>query len=422
MSSKLPMGVETIYRPCFSLLIFGSVSRFIILIDYNITIKMKKFIQFIIFTLTALILNIHQILADEKIKIGLVVPLSGEYKEIGDSILKATRLAINKIDDDKIKIVPKDTRADPEITLKVSKELQEQGIKIIIGPVFNKNLAYLKDLKEVTFLSLSNTSTNNPNNVINGGINAISQIKAIKKFQKFNNLERSILLIPNSNFKSEIEDAVVKTKIKLKDKFVYDTDPTILTSQIEKLTRYKIRKQNLKDEIKRLENSDEANKENKILNLKKRDTLGGINFDSVIIADFDESLKSVTTSLLYTDVSSNRVNYITLNQWFDKSILKEENLQPIYFPSINKENYDNFVSEYFKIYNDYPNQISFLSFDLVGLVYFLIYKNDFVIDNKIFYKKNKFKGKIGIFEINKNKISHILNFYVAENNNFRKIF
>ena len=383
---------------------------------------MKKIIQFIIFTLIGLILNIHQILADEKIKIGLIVPLSGEYKEIGDSILKATRLAINKIDDDKIKIIPKDTRADPRVTLKVSKELQEQCIKIIIGPVFNKNLEYLKDLKEVTFLSLSNTNTNNPINVINGGINAISQIKAIKKFQEFNNLERSILLIPNSNFRSEIEDAVVKTKIKLKDKFIYDTDPTILTSQIEKLTRYKIRKQNLKDEIKRLENSDEANKENKILNLEKKDTLGGINFDSVIIADFDESLKSVTTSLLYTDVSSNRVNYITLNQWFDKSILKEENLPPIYFPSINKENYYNFVSEYFKIYNDYPNQISFLSFDLVGLVYFLIYKNDFVIDNKIFYKKNKFKGKIGIFEINKNKISHILNFYVAENNNFRKIF
>ena len=41
----------------------------------------------------------------------------------------------------------------------------------------------------------------------------------------------------------------------------------------------------------------------KIDNLKK-DTLGGINFDSVIIADFDESLKSVATSLLYTDISA----------------------------------------------------------------------------------------------------------------------
>ena len=383
---------------------------------------MKKIIQFIIFTFIGLILNIFHSLADEKIKIGLVVPLSGEYKEVGNSILKSARLAINKIDDLRIEIVPRDTKSNPETTLRVSKELYEQGIKIIIGPVFNKNLIYLDELNKVTFLSLSNTNINNPKNVISGGINAISQINAIKKFQEFAKLERSILLVPNSEFKNEIEDAVKKTKIKLKDKFIYDSDPTILTSQIEKLTRYPQRKQNLKDEIIRLKNSNESNIKKKISNLEKKDTLGGINFDSVIIADFDESLKSVTTSLLYTDVSSNRVSYITLNQWFDKSILKEENLQPIYFPSINKENYDNFVSEYFSIYNEYPNQISFLSFDLVGLVYFLIYKNDFIINNKIFYKKNKFKGKIGIFEINKNKINHILNFYVAEDNNFKKIF
>ncbi len=383
---------------------------------------MKKIIQFIIFIFIGFILSISQSFSDEKIKIGLLVPLSGEYKEIGNSILKATRLAINKIDDLKIKVIPRDTKSNPETTLKVSKELHDQGVRIIIGPVFNKNLIYLDKLSEVTFLSLSNTNINNPKNVISGGINAISQINAIKKFQEFAKLERSILLIPNSDFKNEIEDAVKKTKIKLKDKFVYDSDPTILTSQIEKLTRYSQRKQNLEDEIKRLKNSNEQNKEKKIFNLEKRDTLGGINFDSAIIADFDESLKSVTTSLLYTDISSKRIKYITLNQWFDKSILKEENLQPIYFPSINKKNYDNFVLEYFTIYNEYPNQISFLSFDLVGLVYFLLYKNDFVADNKIFYKKNKFKGKIGIFEINKNKISHILNFYVAENNSFRKIF
>ena len=383
---------------------------------------MKKIIQFIIITLIGLIVNIHQVFADEKIKIGLIVPLSGQYKEIGNSILKATRLAINKINNSKLIIVPRDTKSDPKTTLKVSKELQEKGIKIIIGPVFNKNLVYLEELKEVTFLSLSNTNINNPGNVISGGINAISQIKAIKKFQEYNKIERSILLVPNSEFQNEIEAAIKDTKIKLKDKFIYSTDPTALTSQIEKLTRYTQRKQNLKDEIKRLENSNEINKEKKIANLEKRHTLGGINFDSVIIADFDESLKSVTTSLLYTDISAERVNYITLNQWFDKSILKEKNLQPIYFPSINKKNYDDFVSEYFRIYNEYPNQISFLSFDLVGLVYFLIYKNDFTINNKIFYKKNKFKGKIGIFEINKNKISHILNFYLAENNSFKKIF
>ena len=383
---------------------------------------MKIIIQFILLIFLSLFLYSQKSIAQEKIKIGLIVPLSGEYREIGKSIINSARLAINKIDNSQIEILPRDTQSNPEITLKVAKELYQLGVRIIIGPVFNKNLIYLEELNDVIFLSLTNKTINNPKNVISAGINSISQLNAIIKFQKLFDIRRSLFLIPNSDFKNEIEEAISKTKIKLKDTFIYDTDPTLLTAQIEKLTRYSQRKQRLKDEIERLENSNEVNKEKKISDLEKKDTFGGINFDSVIIADFDESLKSVTTSLLYTDVSSKRIHYICLNQWFDKSLLKEKSLQPIYFPSINKENYDEFVSKYFNIYQKYPNQISFLSYDLVGLVYYLIYQNNFVVDEKIFYKKNKFKGKIGVFEINKNKIGHLLNFYVAEEEKFKKIF
>ena len=383
---------------------------------------MKIIIRFILTIFFLLNANFVKVYSSDNIKIGLMIPLTGEYKEIGKSILNATKLAINKIDNDKVLIVPKDTKASPEITLKVAKELKDSGIKIVIGPLFNESLLYLNELDEMIFLSLSNKVLKIPNNVISAGINAESQVNTIKKFQKEFNIKRSIFLIPETDYKPEIENAIKQTKIKLKDKFIYNTDPTELTSQIEKLTRYPQRKQNLLDEIERIENSNDANKERKIENLKKRDTLGGINFDSVIIADFDESLKSVATSLLYTDISAERINYIGLNQWFDKSLISEKSLQPFYFPSINKKNYEDFKKEYSTIFYEEPNQISFLSYDLVGLIYFLIYKNDFIINEKIFYKKNKFKGKIGIFEINKNKINHILNFYSAEGDGFKKIF
>ena len=383
---------------------------------------MKTFIKLLTILILSLFPVFNNALSFNKIKIGLVVPLSGEYSKIGNSIIKSVRLAVNKIDDNRIEIIPKDSKSNPIDTLRASKQLYIEGVKIIIGPVFNESTKYLDELKDITFLSFTNKINKNHPNVISAGVNAISQLNTVKKFKKINNIKRSIFLIPKSDYKKEIELAIKKTNIKLKDKFVYDKDPTKLTKQIETLTRYSQRKQNLKDEIKRLENSTLVNKKKKIENLKKKDTLGGINFDSVIIADFDESLKSVATSLLYTDVSSKRITYISLNQWFDKSLLKETSLQPIYFPSINKKNYDEFIKNYFELYNNIPNQLSFLSYDLVGLVYFLIYKNDFKISNNIFYKKNKFKGKIGIFEINKNKISHILNFYVAENNSFKKIF
>ena len=383
---------------------------------------MKTLFKTILFIIFSILISPNKVFADNKIKIGLVVPLSGEYSYVGESIIKSVRLALNQINDERFEIIPEDSGANPIDTLRVSKKLYTQGIKIIIGPVFNESSRYLDELKEVTFISLTNKVYGNPPNVISAGVNAISQLNTIDKFRKINEIERSIILIPRTDYRKEIDEALTKTELKLKDKFFYDTDPTLLTAQIEKITRYPQRKQNLLDEIKRIEDSNLNNKEKKIENLKKRDTLGGINFDSVIIADFDESLKSVATSLLYTDVSSTRVSYITLNQWFDDSLLKETSLQPLYFPSINKENYESFKSEYKDAYQTNANQLSFLSYDLVGLVYFLIYSNDFNLDENIFYKKNKFKGKIGIFEIDKNVITHQLNFYSIDKEKFIKIF
>ncbi len=382
---------------------------------------MKTLIKLLFLTLSISLLY-QNVFASEKIKIGLIVPLSGENSLIGEKIIKSTRLAINKINDDRIEIIPKDTKSNPIDTLRVSKELYKNGVRIIIGPVFNESTKYLDDLKDVTFISFTNKLIGNPKNVISAGVNAISQLQTIKKFNDRNNLSNGIFLIPRSQFKNEIEQAINKTKIKHKKVFYYDREPTKLTKQIENLTRYQVRKNNLKNEIKRIEGLSFKDKDKKIQSLKKKDTLGNINFDSVVIADFDENLKSVATSLLYTDVSSKRISYITLNQWFDESLLKENSLHPIYFPSVNKNNYEIFMNEFKNTYGLDGDQLSFLSYDLIGLVYFLIYENDFNISKKIFYKKNKFMGKIGIFEISKNTITHQLNFYSIEDNKFKKIF
>ena len=383
---------------------------------------MKKIIKIILFLTLTLLMSLTSIKANEKIKIGLLIPLTGENSEIGESIINSVGLAINKINNSSIEIIPKDTGSNPDMALDAAIELSNLGVKIIIGPVFNESLAYLNKVNEITFLALTNKNNNFSKNIINAGINATSQLRAIDRFIKLEKIKKTIFLTPDIGFKNEIEVAISRSKIKVKKNYVYNTDPTKLTQQIEKITRYQIRKQNLQDEITRLEKSDESNKELLIERLKKRDTLGNVNFDSVVISDFDESLKSVTTSLLYTDVSPKEKYFITLNQWFDESLLKETSSQPLYFPSVNKNNYEEFSSEYYEKYNLYPNQLSFLSYDLVGLVYYLILQNDNIIDQTMFAKKTLFKGKVGIFEIQDNKINHILNFYKVEDEKFKKIF
>ena len=382
--------------------------------------KLTKIIFHIFISLVLSFLN--TVTAAEKIKIGLLVPMTGSNKDLGQSIIKAVSLAVKDIDSNLIEIIPKDTATRPNQTLKSAFELKEMGVKVVIGPIFYESLTYLDEMKELTFLSFTNKTLDLPKNVISAGINSTSQLNTIKKFLEINNIERTIFLTPMQDYEFEVKKGIKDSKIKIFKDYVYNIEPTKLTSQIEEITNYKVRKQNLEDEIYRIKNSSDINKEKKIKRLEKRYTLGGLNFDAVIIADFDESLKSVGTSLLYTDVSPKNKYFITLNQWFDSSLLNETDIQPIYFPSINKNNFDNYKEKFFKEFNEYPSHLSLLSYDLVGLVYYLSLKTNLSNLNKVFKKKNSFKGKIGIFDIKNNKINHRLNFYKIEDKKIIEIF
>ena len=126
--------------------------------------------------------------------------------------------------------------------------------------------------------------------------------------------------------------------------------------------------------------------------------------------------------MLYTDVSPKEKFIITLNQWFDESLINEINVQPIYYPSINKKNLDDFILKFKKKFDYKPNHLSLLTYDLVGLIYFLSLKNETLEINKSFRTKNIFKGKMGIFEIKDNRINHQLNFYEVSNGKLKEIF
>ena len=217
---------------------------------------MNKIIKIILLSMLTFSTFLSLVSANEKIKIGLLVPLTGKNSEIGQSIVNSTRLAINKIDNASVEIIPKDTESDPNIALRSAKELSELGVKIIIGPVFNESLIYLDELNEITFLSLTNKNDTISKNIINAGINAVSQLNAIKKFIELTEIKKTIFLTPDVIFKSEIKKAILNSRIRILENYIYDTNPTKLTEQIEKITRYGIRKQNLQDEIVRLEKSD----------------------------------------------------------------------------------------------------------------------------------------------------------------------
>ena len=149
---------------------------------------------------------------------------------------------------------------------------------------------------------------------------------ALEKFIKKQNKKDSYYVSKNK-YAEFIKQKISKLNLNEIKSFQYNPDPQVLTGEIEILTNYSQRKKNLQLRKKMFEDKDDEQSVKQLEYLEQLYTLGEVNFDSVIIIDFGSSLKSVLTSLVYTDVDQSKVLFTTVNQWFDESIFTKIQLK-----------------------------------------------------------------------------------------------
>ncbi len=381
----------------------------------------KKFV--IIITYILIFFNSNALSNENNniLKIGLLAPLSGEYKELGESLLYSLQLALDEIGDKNVHVIPRDSGSNDKKKLNIAVEdIKSEGANIIIGPIEYIDFDEIKKFNDVIFISPSNTNPEFNNNIISIGISFESQISALTKFIKKQKKNKTVILLPKNNYTDFIEKKLSKLDLKNFRIFKYNNDPKILTGEIEILTNYSQRKRNLELRKKIFEDKEDEQSKRQLEILEQKYTLGDVNFDSVIIIDFGNSLKSVLTSLAFTDVDQDKVLFTTVNQWFDESVFYENTVKSLYYPSVNYKEFKKYKDNYFKIFNDAPSEITILTYDAIGLIYYVWKKNGKISSVNDFSFKGRIKGKIGTFSFENKKTFQELNIYKAEKNKFTK--
>tara|TARA_B100001248_G_scaffold177794_1_gene135058 strand:+ start:3867 stop:5063 length:1197 start_codon:yes stop_codon:yes gene_type:complete len=397
------MGVETIYK----------------WFDSNFIMKRKFFLSlfYILFVFNS------NLLSDENnkiLKVGLLAPLSGPYSEIGNSLLYSLQLALEEINDKNVVIVPRDSGFNNKEKLNSAiKDMQASGIKIIVGPTSFEEFNELKKYDDLVFISPSNINPNFSNNIISIGISLESQLIALTNFIKKQKKTKTIIMYPENEYLELIEQKIKSLNLNMKT-FTYSSDPEVLTGEIEILTNYTQRKRNLELRKKMFEDKEDEQSLKELERLDQLYTLGGVNFDSVIIIDFGNSLKSVLTSLIYTDVNQDKVLFTTINQWFDESIFYENTIKKLYYPSVNYKEFKKYNNKYYQKFKIFPNEITILAYDALGLIYYAWKKSGKINSTNDFLFKNKIKGKIGTFSFKNGKVTQELEIYKTDKKRFIK--
>ena len=100
--------------------------------------------------------------------------------------------------------------------------------------------------------------------------------------------------------------------------------------------------------------------------------------------------------------------------------MTETSIKSFYFPSIDLKNFQSFNKKFFKNYGYFPNEISIISYDIAGFIYYLWKNNNSIKSVNDFYVKDDIKGKIGNFKVSENRVIQKLEIYKLEENKFVK--
>jgi len=381
---------------------------------------MKKVYFILVYTIIFFNSNLFSDEKNKILKVGLLAPLSGEYKNLGNSLLYALQLALEEIDDKNVLIFPRDSGFNNKDKLNSAvQDIKAQGANIIIGPLNYEEFDQIKKYNDMIFISPSNINPEFTNNTISIGISLESQLMALADFIKKQNKKRTLIMFPKSNYTNLINEKLTKINLKF-NTFIYNPNPEVLTGEIEKITNYTQRKRNLELRKKMFEDKEDPQSIKELERLDQLYTLGDVDFDSLIIIDFGDSLKSVLTSLIYSDVSQEKVLFSTINQWFDESIFYENTIKDLYYPSINYKEFKKYNKKYFNKFKLNPNEITILAYDALGLIYYAWKNNNNIKSINDFSFKSKIKGKIGTFSFKEKKVTQELKIYRAANNKFTK--
>jgi ABC-type branched-subunit amino acid transport system substrate-binding protein len=355
------------------------------------------------------------------LKVGLLAPLSGPYSELGNSLVHSLQLALEEIGKKEIFIIPRDSGFNDKDKLDLAiQDIRSQGVKVIIGPIAHEEFNLVKKYNDLIFISPSNINPKFTNNIISVGVSLESQLLVLIDFIKKQKKNKTVIMFPKNKYSKLIEEKLNNLELKNSRIFKYSSNPEVLTGEIEILTNYSQRKKSLELRKKMFEDKEDEQSARELERLEQLYTLGNVNFDSVIIIDFGNSLKSVLTSLVYTDVDQNKVLFTTINQWFDKSIFYENTIKNLYYPSINYKEFEKYNKNYFKKFNSHPSEITILTYDALGLIYYAWKKNGKIESINDFSFKRKIKGKIGTFSFKDKKVLQDLSIYKTEKNKFIK--
>jgi len=311
----------------------------------------------------------------ERIEIGLLLPLSGEARGVGAALRDAAALALFDANDPRLALIPFDTRGTPEGARAAAEKAIAEGVRVVLGPLLADSVdAAAPTLREagIPLIGFSNDRRVAQPGVYLMGFMPGQEVQRIVRYAVRAGHERFAALIPVNAYGERVFSAFGPAALEAGGEIVslnrYEANPDRLAEPVRRLARYDERRAAYEAEIAFLEGLGDDLSMEILETLENRETLRGPGFDAVLIAEGDPLVRTLAPLLPFYEVDPAEVQFLGTGLWDVPSLSREPPLRGAWFSAPDPDRPRAFLARFKRVYDREAPRLATLAYDGMALV------------------------------------------------------
>ncbi|WP_282604721.1 penicillin-binding protein activator [Pelagibius sp. Alg239-R121] len=346
---------------------------------------------------------------DGFVKVGMLLPLSGQHRQVGQALLNASQVALFDLGGENFKLVVQDTAGTPEGAASAAQAAVTAGVDLIIGPLFSTSVEAVKPVvqaAEIKVLAFSSNRNVGGDGVYVMGLSPHLQVERIVAYAASQGLRQFGVLAPETPYGQAVaqamRNAVDRNGSILNRVVFYDPASPDLSPEVRSLANYDGRQSSLNARKQALEAAGDAASRRALARLRGIETVGTLEFDAILLAGTAQQALSLAPLLAYYDVDPNVVRFLGTALWDGTNLGAEPSLKGSWFAAPAPEYWTAFKTRYAETFGSSPPRVASLAYDATALAAVLTAQAterglDPVFDDITFTQASGFAGIDGIF-------------------------
>ncbi len=308
------------------------------------------------------------------VRVALLVPLTGDAAPVGQALLNAAEMALFDIGDERFVLQSYDTKGTPEGATEAATLAISHGTQMILGPLFSAEARAIGPLAAaagVNVVSFSTDPTIAGPNVFVMGFLVHEQVRQIIGYAGSKGFKRVAVLAPNSAYGQSVVESMKQlapaTGTALAQVAFYQEDGKDLNDVVRNLASYETRQQTLAAQRAELAGKEDEISQLALKRLERLDTIGEVDFDTILLPDQGTRLTQAATLLPFFDIDPGRVQLLGTLLWNAPGLGREPVMVGGIYPAPPPDTTRQFLTRYREFYGQVPPAIASHGYDAVAL-------------------------------------------------------